>query len=211
MPDKLQNRAQLLQKPLDELEKSDQFKRAGLLIGDTAYHSLEFTQDIPETLFMELNSEDLIYLSKSCEQKFDTRNKIVCILMGSPENTDEKELWFETESYLDIEAWPVTAEFADMATETCLEFCNSHGLTDILRQCLEQVKENFGVSEQEIQAELSYFYDDEELDNEPHVAIEVKVSTSQETAENNYDKWLDWFVGLSASDRKFFILTIDRV
>ena len=35
--------------------------------------------------------------------------------------------------------------------------------------------------------------------------------TSQETAENNYDKWLDWFVGLSASSRKFFILTIDRV
>jgi len=59
--------------------------------------------------------------------------------------------------------------------------------------------------------ELSHFYDDEEQDNEPHVTIEAKVNTSQETAEKNYDKWLDWFVGLSASYRKFFILTIDRV
>jgi hypothetical protein len=96
-------------------------------------------------------------------------------------------------------------------TDECLKFCESHNFINTLNDCLYQVKQNF-VLVKKIQAELSYFHDDEELDNEPHVTIEVKVNTSREIAESNYDIWLDWFVkDVSDSVRKLFILTIDRV
>lgn len=99
----------------------------------------------------------------------------------------------------------------EIITAECLEFCESHDFINTLNDCLYQIKQNF-ILVQKIQAELNHFYDDEELDNEPHVEIEIKVNTSRETAENNYDKWLDWFVkNVSDSVRKFFILTIDRV
>jgi hypothetical protein len=95
-------------------------------------------------------------------------------------------------------------------TNECLKFCESRNFTNTLNDCLDQVKQNFKLV-QKIQAELSYFHDDEELDNDPYVEIEVKVNTSRETAENNYDNWLDWFVKkVPDSIRKFFILTIDR-
>jgi len=99
----------------------------------------------------------------------------------------------------------------EIITTECLEFCKSHNIIKTLNECLYQVKQNF-VFVQKVQAELSYFHDDEKLDNEPHVEIEVKVDTSREIAEINYDNWLDWFVKkVPDTIRKFFILTIDRV
>ena len=104
-----------------------------------------------------------------------------------------------------------TEKINEIITAECLEFCKLHNIIKTLNECLYQVKKNF-IFVQKVQAELSYFHDDEELDNEPHVEIEVKVDTSREIAESNYDNWLDWFVKkVPDTIRKFFILTIDRV
>lgn len=106
---------------------------------------------------------------------------------------------------------PVIEKINEIITAECLEFCKSHNIIKTLNECLYQVKQNF-LFLQKVQAELSYFHDDEEFDSKPHVEIEVKIDTSREIAESNYDNWLDWFVKkVPDTIRKFFILTIDRV
>ncbi|MGD0784711.1 MAG: hypothetical protein ABR969_02745 [Sedimentisphaerales bacterium] len=109
-----------------------------------------------------------------------------------------------------IEETPIE-KISEIITAECLEFCKSQNIFKTLNECLYQVEQSFEFL-QKVQAELSYFHDDEEVENEPHVEIEVKVNTSREIAEKNYDNWLDWFVKkIPDAIRKFFILTIDRV
>lgn len=102
------------------------------------------------------------------------------------------------------------ASIDEIIPDECLEFCESYDLVETFYDCVRQAKQDFE-SVEKIQAELGYFHDDDEFDDEPHITIEVKVNTSRETAEGSYDRWLDWFiVKVPDSVRKFFILTIDR-
>jgi hypothetical protein len=99
--------------------------------------------------------------------------------------------------------------FEGIVSIECIEFCNSHGLTSILRQCLNQAKEIFSNIDT-LSAEYKSF-DEEDGEAEGHVAITVRVNSNRHTAMSNYDRWIDWKVDtLDAQARKYFTLTFHR-
>lgn len=109
-----------------------------------------------------------------------------------------------------VTKWPVPSEFENWVSIDCFEFCNSYGLIDSLRRCLEQVRSIFS-NKRRVFAELDYFRDDDSKDV-GHVVIDVKVSSDQELAFQEEDAWCDWFIdNINVEQRKFFALTVVRV
>jgi hypothetical protein len=95
-------------------------------------------------------------------------------------------------------------------TGECKRFCEFQNFIDTLNECLFEIKDKF-TSAVKIKAELEYFPDGEDCDSEPHVIIEVRVNSSREIAESDYEGWLKWFIKkIPDSIRKYFVLTIDR-
>ena len=111
---------------------------------------------------------------------------------------------------VDIEHWPVSPKFPESVSKACIEFCDSHGLNDVLRMCLKQVRETFP-NIRNLCAELDYFRDDEPEDI-GHAVIRLEVESDQKNALKEYDAYIDWMVeNIAASDSNFFTLTVRRV
>ena len=98
----------------------------------------------------------------------------------------------------------------ESVSKECLEFCDSHGLTSILADCLSKAKELF-TSRIKISADLDYFREDQ-AENNPHVVIRVEVSSDQQTAIGEYDQFVCWMATeISPSDSQHFTITVKRV
>lgn len=98
----------------------------------------------------------------------------------------------------------------EIISPECTNFCNSHSLVETFNRCLQKIKDVFKDATK-IEAELNCFCDEEEIEEEPHVSIEVTLNATWETAESYYEEWLSWFVeNVSDSIRKYFILTTNR-
>ena len=111
---------------------------------------------------------------------------------------------------VDVEPWPVSPKFPESVSKACVEFCDSHGLNDALKICLEKIREIFS-KVKNLYTELDYFRDDEPGDI-GHVVIRLEVESDQENALKEYDAYVDWMIeNISASDSNFFTLTVRRV
>lgn len=151
-----------------------------------------------ETLSYFDAPEKLRLLSKICEEKSEITSGIVSLL-----TTWEKDT-------IDVEPWPVAPKFSEPVSDACIEFCDSRGLNDVLRICLEQARGTFS-NIRNLYAELDHFRDDEPEDI-GHVIIRLEVESDQETSLKEYDACVDWMVGnIAASDSNFFTLTVRRV
>ena len=101
-------------------------------------------------------------------------------------------------------------EISPAITTECLEFCKNYKLQNLLSKCLCEVTDIFS-NITRLNAEYDYFRDEESEDS-GHIVIRVEVSSDQQIALRDYDKWVDWIVeNLTAKQRKFFTLTIRRV
>jgi len=113
-------------------------------------------------------------------------------------------------TYTSEESWPVASEFDDYASDDCIEFCNSHGLNHVLRECLDQIPKIFS-NVIKYFAELDYFMDEED-ENTPHIVIRLKLKSEQKIALDEYDKWVDWVVGnIKPEKAEYFTLSFKRV
>jgi len=106
--------------------------------------------------------------------------------------------------------WPVGIEFAGVATDACVEFCNSRGLLGVLRRYLNQAKVAFS-NIIHLSAELDYFRD-EGIEDSTHVVIRIEANSDQKTSLSEYDAWVDWVIqNISPDDCNFFTLTVQRI
>jgi hypothetical protein len=106
--------------------------------------------------------------------------------------------------------WPVAKEFEGLATDACVEFCNSHGLLEILRKCLNQARVVFS-NIAHLSAELDFFRD-EEIEDSTHVVIRIEVNSDQRTVLSEYNSWVNWVIqNISPDDSNFFTLTVQRM
>jgi len=107
-------------------------------------------------------------------------------------------------------SWPTTKEFQGRASDGCIEFCNSLGLIDDLRNCLNQLEHTFS-NIKYLFAELDYFQD-EDTEDQDHIAFNVEVQSSRDTSKAEHNKWIDWFVeNITDDKRQFFVLDLVRV
>ena len=108
------------------------------------------------------------------------------------------------------EDWPVTSEFEGIADDTCVEFCNAHGLISDLRKCINEAKDMFS-NRQNLVAEYNC-YPIDEYEEEGHIVIRVEVDSDQDTAFQEYDKFVGWMLDEIVDDNlDFFVLTVDRI
>jgi hypothetical protein len=106
--------------------------------------------------------------------------------------------------------WPVGIEFEGVATDACVEFCDSRGLLGVLRKCLNQARIVFSTIAH-LSAELDFFRD-EEIEDSTHVVIRIEVNSDQRTALSEYDSWVNWVIqNISPDDSNFFTLTVHRM
>lgn len=106
--------------------------------------------------------------------------------------------------------WPVGIEFESVATDACVEFCNSRGLLGVLRRYLNQARVAFSNIIQ-LSAELDYFRD-EGIEDSTHIVIRIEVNSDQKTALSEYDSWVNWVIqNISPDDSNFFTLTVQRI
>lgn len=106
--------------------------------------------------------------------------------------------------------WPVTAEFYGIADDSCIEFCNAHGLISDLRKLINKAKEAFS-KRQKISAEYDRFPADE-FEEEGHVVLKIDVSSDQDTAFREYDEFTDWiYDNVNDDNQDFFILSVNRL
>lgn len=110
----------------------------------------------------------------------------------------------------DIEELPSTSGFEGIVNDTCAEFCNSRGLTPLLKICLRQIKEIFP-DRKSLYAELDYFEDDFSTED-GHVAIRLEVAYDAQTSSAKYDDWINWAIdNIKPNDIGLFTLTIRRL
>jgi hypothetical protein len=106
--------------------------------------------------------------------------------------------------------WPVTKAFEGRASDGCVEFCNSLGLIDDLRNCLNQLENTFSNIKYHF-AELDYFQD-EDTEDQGHIVFNVEVQSSRDVSKAEHNKWIDWFVeNITDDKRQFFVLDLVRV
>lgn len=109
-----------------------------------------------------------------------------------------------------VEASTVEPKLLELASDPCIEFCDSRGLSSVLAACLTKAKEIFSTIVK-LSAELDYFRDDQ-AQNTEHVVIRVEVNSDQQTALREYDRWIRWMAtNVAPSDSDFFTLTVRRV
>jgi hypothetical protein len=110
----------------------------------------------------------------------------------------------------DAITWPKSFLFSELVSSECLEFCDSHQLNSLLEACFKKAHEVFS-NITKLFAEYDYFRDEESEDS-GHIVIRVEVSSDQQTALGDYDRWVDWVVdNLTPQQRRFFTLTVKRV
>ncbi len=121
------------------------------------------------------------------------------------ESTISEEIKDSTKIIID---WPVSSEFKNKASEECVEFCNSKGIIDSLRKCLQQISLIFKCGN-DFYADYDCF-DEEDGETEGHVVIRVNVNCDRRTALQDYEKWVDWKIENLLQNTKYFTLTFRR-
>ncbi|MCK4795231.1 MAG: hypothetical protein KAV87_66490 [Desulfobacteraceae bacterium] len=110
----------------------------------------------------------------------------------------------------DTEELPSTSEFEGIVSDTCVEFCNSRGLTPVLKICLRQIKKIFS-DRKSLYAELDYFEDDFSTED-GHVAIRLEVAYDAQTSSAKYNAWINWAIdNIKPNDIGLITLTIKRL
>jgi len=97
------------------------------------------------------------------------------------------------------------------ASDSCIDFCNSLGIINLLRTVFQQIRQTFS-NVQHLCADVDYFDDDEgEEDIQRYIAISLEVTSSQETVFEEYDQWTNWLIEeLSPEEITYFSLTFRR-
>jgi len=108
-------------------------------------------------------------------------------------------------------SWPTTKEFQGRASDSCIEFCNSLGLIDDLRNCLNQLEKRTFSNIKYLFAELDYFQD-EDTEDQGHIVFNVEVQSSRDVSKAEHNKWIDWFIeNITDDKRQFFVLDLVRI
>ncbi len=189
-----------LEKPLKELRSAHDVIRDGIGQVGTAERNLGQLYGSVGTVTVSYGPEQIIDLCKVNEDKAAILNGIISYfyLITPKSNTDT------------IASWPVGTEFEGVATDTCVEFCNSRGLLGVLREYLNRARVIFS-NREHLSAELDYFRD-EEIEDSTHVVIRIKVKSDQNVALDEYDAWVDWVIqNISPDNSNFFTLTVQRI
>lgn len=148
------------------------------------------------------------WFSSACEQVSEVRESAIelryqfsCVIKQLTTTEPEDKTTAEQD-------WPVAKEFDGWATDDCIDFCNSHGLIEDLRQCREAIKQIFSNIRTSC-AELGSYY---EIEEEEHVVFRLEISSDRATYKNEYNKWIDWAVNnMNDESRICFSISIDRV
>ena len=185
-----------IERYLDELEDAHSIGKVAIRADGTVDLSPE---EFVGTFAIYLDDpEKLRLLSKIYEETSEITNGIVRSSMAPKKDT------------VDVEPWPVSPKFPELVSDACIEFCDSHGLNDVLRICLKQARETFS-NIKNLCTELDYFRDDEPGDI-GHIVIRLEVESDQKNALKEYEAYVDWMVeNIAASDSNFFTLTVRRV
>lgn len=133
-----------------------------------------------------------------------------CRENSGSENTLSKKVYcpdfYSSTNFLD--EWPDSKEFQSVVNEACLDFCNTKGLINTLRLCLDKIKSHFS-NLTEYHVELDHFEDDETQDD-GHIVFRISVKSDQETLMFEYNQWIDWIIDNIDDDKQPIItLTID--
>jgi hypothetical protein len=170
-------------------------KQASVWFGGTTYPVFQqFIQNTLATVFVSVDPVKTRYLYNAYEELSKTKRDIVSSLT-IPSNDP---------------SWLTTKEFTGIATDSCVEFCNSHGIVSTLRKCLYQIKSGFS-NIIRIKAELDWS-EDYENENDAHVVIRLEVKSNREQLVREYDQWVDWVVAnLSPDQSIFFTITTKRI
>lgn len=187
-----------LEKPLKELWSAHDAIKAGIGLVSTTELNLDQLYGPAVTFAVSYSPEQMILLCKINEDKAIMINGVVSYLTTLKSGTSA------------VVNWPVGTEFEGVATDACVEFCNSHGLLGVLRRCLNQARVVFS-NIAHLSAELDYFRD-EGVEDSTHVVIRVKVKSNQKAALEEYDAWVNWVIqNISPDDCNFFTLTVQRI
>jgi hypothetical protein len=186
-----------LEKPLKELRSAHDAIKAGIGLVSTAELNLGQLYGPAGTFAVSYSPDQMIRLCKINEDNAIMLNGVVYLTT----------LKNDTGA---VANWPVGTEFEGIATDACVEFCNSHGLPGVLRRCLNQAKVTFS-NIIHLSAELDYFQD-EGIEDSIHVVIRVKVKSNQKAALDEYDVWVNWVIqNISPDDSNFFTLAVQRI
>jgi len=150
-------------------------------------------------IFIDLDDNDIERLIQSVSEQNDEviRSTIRFFVKPKWETTVQED-------------WPIADEFEDVASNACIDFCNSRGLINDLRNCLQQIDIVFS-NVQNVSAEYDCF-DADEYEEEGHIVLRVEVSSDQETAFREYDVLTNWMLeNIKDENLDFFILTVSRI
>ena len=145
-------------------------------------------------------------------QQSDTEGENVINLECSPIEGSERsagrmvflEVFSPWDEYID-DAIKVTE-----IEKECREFCDSHGLTEVVQTCLKHAQRIFA-QRVDISAEYDVFEEDAP-DDTGHVVVRVKIQAGRTAARQQYDAWLDWFIeNVDDANRNLITLTVRRV
>lgn len=180
-----------LQKSLAELENTYQVNELDFLAEDTSDSGLKrFLGTVCAGLMWDDLSQVLLLAWKAYS---DRKREIVWFLSSQEEATTVKE------------ARPVTWEIEDIAKE----FLRNRGLVPELVMCLEKAQDSFSNLESLI-AGYDCFHS-EDYEEEGHIVIRVTVSSSQDTAFEDYDTFNEWMLENIADDNlECFVVAVRR-
>jgi hypothetical protein len=189
---------QQLEQPLRELENAFNIMRANIELANTVESGFAPPQRMLRTFSILYTWDQTAALCIIGENEVRIVTEIAPYLKASIDDTR-------------VEAsWPVAKEFEGLATDVCVEFCNSRGLLGVLRRYLNQARVVFS-NRAHLSAELDFFRD-EEIEDSTHVVLRVEVNSDQEAALEEYDRWVRWVVAnIPPSHSQFFTLTVRRV
>lgn len=191
MPEIEQDFGRHLQESLAELENTSQVNELEFPAEDTSDSGLKrFLGTVCAGPMWDELSQGLLLAWKAYS---DRKREIVWFLSSQEEATTVEE------------ARPVTWEIEDIAKE----FLRNRELVPELVMCLEKAQDSFSNLESLI-AEYDCFHS-EDCEEEGHIVIRVTVSSSQDTAFEDYDTFNEWMLENIADDSlECFVVAVRR-
>lgn len=190
-----------LQESLGELENAYQ-------VNEFVYFLAEDTIDLSLKQFMGTVCASImwndashgIFLSRKALS--DSRREIVWFLSNQAKDTTVSS---QEEGATVEDNPPITWAVEDIAKE----FSKNHGLIPDLIRCLEKARKSFSNLENLV-AEYDCFHS-EDYEEEGHIVIRITVSSSQDTAFNEYDSYNEWMMeNISDEILDSFVVTVRR-
>jgi len=179
-----------LERSLEELKNTYQVNELKFLVEDTSSGIGRVLETACSGLRWAHLSQGLLLAWKAYS---DRKREIVWILRIADENTTVEEVR------------PVTWEIEDIAKE----FSRSQGLVPELVMCLEQAVECFS-NLKSLVAEYDCFHS-EDYEEEGHIVIRVTVSSSQDTAFEDYDTFNEWMLeNIADASLERFVVVVRR-